>query len=133
MRLAYLRVVVRLSRTCSLAPVFAGCTAEARQLLYTVEFACEGDRELSDELLLRVFEGGCRGANAVYEAHLSKGESAPLGGAVAPGVYGFEAVAYREGAVLAAECLEADLPRSGPPVVVLQSESCMGEAGAGST
>jgi hypothetical protein len=130
MRLSDLCAAVRLSRAWVLAPALGGCAEGAPQLRYTVEFACERDHDLSDELLLRVREGGCFGPTTIYEVRLAKDERAPLGPLVPPGTYGFEAIAYGQGAVLARRCLEASHPQHGPPTVVLESEGCVGKASA---
>jgi Lectin C-type domain len=100
---------------------------KAQELSFQVSFACDSDRDLADELTLRVLRGGCDGDEALYEETLAKGEDAPSAEGVGPGDYGLEASAFSEGALLASGCVETTLPKPGDieePEVVLRSESC---------
>lgn len=81
------------------------------------------DHEASDTLRIRVLRAGCDG-EPVYEAMLAKGERAPAGDTLKPGIYGFEATALRDGDEVASRCIEARLPADEPPVIELASADC---------
>jgi hypothetical protein len=97
---------------------------KASDLAFNVDFACASDRELADQLELRLVSGGCEGEEIVYEASLGKGDTAPAGNGIAPGTYGLSAIALREGETLASACLELTLPAAEAPTLHLRSPDC---------
>ncbi|HEX6241754.1 MAG TPA: hypothetical protein VFZ61_12690, partial [Polyangiales bacterium] len=101
-----------------------GCEKKANDLSFNVNFACPEDKAATETLELHVIEGGCGGSTRVYEASLSPGDEAPAGKGIDPGQYGFEAIAYSGGEVLASGCVEAGLPASEPPTIELRSDTC---------
>jgi hypothetical protein len=103
----------------------AACESKPHDLSFEVSFVCPEDQAASDTLELHVLEGGCDGAERVYEASLSPGELAPLGKSIDPGRYGFEAIALRAGEALASGCVEATLPSSQAPIIALRSDTCV--------
>jgi hypothetical protein len=106
----------------------AACDAETKpgELELRVSFVCEEDRTQSRQLQLRVLAEGCGpDAEALYEAMLGHGETAPPVDRVQPGRYGVEATAYGdEEAALARTCLEVNLPRVEAIALELRSAAC---------
>src|SRR5690606_14796194 len=77
---------------------------------------------------LRVLRGGCEGTRPAYEAVIARGEKAKAADELAPGRYGFSAVARRGDEVIAEGCADVMLPTQAAIEIVLRSEHCVGGA-----
>jgi hypothetical protein len=104
-------------------------------LSWSVTFACDADRTASDQLRLRMCEGDCNGP-ILYDELLQHGDEASGAPPVKPGIYGFQAIALREGMQLAQRCVLAELPARSGIALQLASDACtegsMGSADASS-
>ena len=113
-------------------PIGACNDKPASDLGFGVSFACEADREQSDQLRLRILSGGCKpDAEARYEATLAKGESAPPANGVGPGTYGIEATSLSGGELVAYACVVAKLPTTQSLDIKLESDNCEAALDAG--
>lgn len=97
---------------------------------WSVNFACEEDRANSDQLRLIMRKNDCKGA-AVYDELLLHGDEAPAAPPLKPGIYGFQAIALREGEPLAKSCVLAALPPRTKLSLLLASEACLSNVDAG--
>ena len=106
-------------------PLGACSDKPASDLGFGVSFACNADREQSDQLRLRILVGGCQpDAESRYEATLAKGESAPAANGLSPGTYGIEASSLSGGELMAYACLVANLPTTQSLDIKLESDNC---------
>lgn len=105
-----------------------GCEdKKAHELSFKVSFACADERDLADQLTLRVVRDGCAGDETVMEQTLAKGESAQPVNGIGAGVYGLQATALSEGSAIASDCVEVSLPLGAEdetPAIFLRSDSC---------
>jgi hypothetical protein len=91
---------------------------------FQVEFSCKEDRADSDHLQLIIQQDDCDGPT-VYDETIARGEAPKSSEALAPGSYGFRALALRRGALLAeAACVVSTLPDGDKVVLKLASEAC---------
>lgn len=107
--------------------VASGCANELAtesDLDFEVKFLCPSDKVLADQLHLIIQSGSCMGPD-VHNQVLSHGDLARPTGELAPGEYGFRAMALRAGAVLAEGCVAAKLPARRAVVVELASDACL--------
>jgi Lectin C-type domain len=103
-----------------------GCDAELNDpgFGFQVEFTCASVRADSDHLQLIIQQGGCDGP-AVYDETISRGQAPKASDALAPGSYGFRALALEEGALVAeAPCVVSRLPDGDAVVLRLASDKC---------
>ncbi len=119
------RFLARWAFACLSLALLNSCAGlDADNQNWRVIWACEGDREASEQLELRVIEGGCDGEEAAYQVLLNPGDRAPTANELPPGEYGFAATALAEGAVVAHGCVEGRLPSKAPIEIVLRSPNC---------
>jgi len=111
-----------------LGALTAGCgnDAQAHELRWSFVFADDALRARAVVLEARVLGSGCAGAEAIYDAELTHGASAPAPPRLARGRYGLDGVARDENChAYAHGCTEVDLPGAADQMltIVLEAET----------